>query len=708
MSLSRRTGILLIIAGLLLVTLSVTADWIGAGGAPEAAEFGPLQILVLSVGLAMALGGFVFALELLDAEATLATIMSPPAAIAVALSVLVLVLLGGLLFSSTGRDDSYISYWPAQTLAHDGKMVNFNGDRVEQSSSLLLVLILAGLHTLTGIAVPVLGPIVSILSGTAAVALAYILARRLHPGAAFLAALLTALSAYVVYWSLSGMEGPLAAALALALVLAYAQLLTSERVTWRLRLGVTAATAAFVLVRPEMPIVLAALLAGLSAITLLRGAATGQRSAVLRRVGELWLVGGLVIAAALGFRLLYFGAPFPQPVSVKAGGSIVRAIEPGLLYVRKEFWRNTPLRLRTVALALAFACSLWKIFRARQLDFYLLLTTLFAAVYTLFPVAVGGDWMEGARFYVPVLPALFVLLATAVADLIRSRLYLSGAFAGLLLVQVLIFKPFAEDWSMGMPLWEGFNYYRHYAIEQGAGDYSWFDRTNRDHLRDIPTIYYLDDIVERLATHREGPVVIFTAQAGMVPYYVSLHQGEGQVQIYDMVGLASRDFMQCAMENGLSGGDETVWLDVYYEHKSMYQSCGIPEPDLVFNPIFNENTLAETEAVGFEVVYEQRGNIIYESTFFPGIPLEIDQYIAVRNDLAPLLAGEYPLQLDMADLMPAPTELVFPDDDGGPGEEALPGRPGFLHRIPADSQVHGVEFAGNGARSVKEDRSGGH
>ena len=48
-----------------------------------------------------------------------------------------------LLFGQGGQDDTYISYWPARALAEHGEIVNYNGLRLEQSSSLSLVVLLS-------------------------------------------------------------------------------------------------------------------------------------------------------------------------------------------------------------------------------------------------------------------------------------------------------------------------------------------------------------------------------------------------------------------------------------------------------------------------------------------------------------------------------------------------------------------------------------
>src|SRR5579859_1571474 len=102
-----------------------------------------------------------------------------PAAWLVGAAVVVFLVLGFALFRSTGQDDSYISYWPAYALAKFGRILNYNGEALEQSSSLLWVLILGVLTAITRVPVPLLGPLLSIAGGILAVVVASRLAARL-------------------------------------------------------------------------------------------------------------------------------------------------------------------------------------------------------------------------------------------------------------------------------------------------------------------------------------------------------------------------------------------------------------------------------------------------------------------------------------------------------------------------------------------------
>ena len=92
---------------------------------------------------------------------------------AYAVPIIALLLAGLLLFPSARADDTHITYWAAHSLSQYGEILNYNGERVEQSSSLLHVLLLALLQRLTTLDVELMGKPFSVIFGIASVVAVY-------------------------------------------------------------------------------------------------------------------------------------------------------------------------------------------------------------------------------------------------------------------------------------------------------------------------------------------------------------------------------------------------------------------------------------------------------------------------------------------------------------------------------------------------------
>lgn len=70
---------------------------------------------------------------------------------------LVIAALSVALFGASGRDDPYITFSAAEAIRDAGGLVNINGDPVEQSTTLLLTVLLALLSSVVPVPVPELG-----------------------------------------------------------------------------------------------------------------------------------------------------------------------------------------------------------------------------------------------------------------------------------------------------------------------------------------------------------------------------------------------------------------------------------------------------------------------------------------------------------------------------------------------------------------------
>ena len=138
----------------------------------------------------------------------------------------------------------------------------------------------------------------------------------------------------------------------------------------------------------------------------------------------------------------------------------------------------------------------------------------------------------------------------------------------LLAMQFQSITSFASDVSTGMPFWEGLKSYATFGTDLDATNFSWFDRTNRLHLRDIPTIHYLDRIVDRIAKYTCQEVTIMSKKMGMVSYSIAKNH-YGQVRLIDRVGLINRDFTNYQITSNLSKKQEGLDMSYAYYFDNM-------------------------------------------------------------------------------------------------------------------------------------------
>ena len=207
-------------------------------------------------------------------------------------------------------DDTFIHLQYARHLAAGAGPVFNAGERVYGCTSPLWIALLA-----LGIKLGADGLAVAKVLGGAATFASVVLFFQLvrltlrNPWLRAGATVAWAANAWMIRWSLSGMETPLAVALTLA---GFVSLAGSE--PWgerRLRTGVLWALAA--LTRPEAMVLLTAW-----ALALLADPANRRHPA---RLMAAWLPPALIVGAWLLFARAYYGAFWPQTLSAKAAGS---------------------------------------------------------------------------------------------------------------------------------------------------------------------------------------------------------------------------------------------------------------------------------------------------------------------------------------------------------------------------------------------------
>ena len=549
------------------------------------------------------------------------------------------------LFPSAGRDDAYITYWAAHTLREFGEIANLNGAHIEQSTSLLHVLVLGVLSFVTRLSVPAIGPPMSVMFGILTVVYTYEFA-RLYVGRwyAMGAAMIVATAAPFVYWTTGGLEGTMTALAATALLYHLTRYLERPgggkppSLVW-------VAMGAFLLARPEAIFVIASVLLAMFVILRIRGITVADErledyALAIRKVMWAALAGAVLMAAIFAFKTFYFGDWLPQPVAAKLGGDallsslgdgteyLINALLPpplsllpffstaGVVYVGRKFARDEP----------EFVGGL--------------LLTFYAVAHVAFIFLVGGDWMEGSRFIVPVIPALAVL-AVLIIPHIKLRDLQVYAIGGIIAFHIVGSVWFAKFGSISTPLWEVSQ------VEQTdlpIERYSWFARPNRTHLRDMPVVEELTSVIERLQPSVDGKLTIMSGQAGFVPFH-ALGPHYGRVAFIDRRGVTTPHFTDCELTGELER-DSTGLLRALPRYlafaEDIERRCGVERPHVIFDLDLPELSIEDiVTRNGYVVVYRQTGKIQTSKTL-QGIEVLAHEFIAVREDLADVFEEPLP------------------------------------------------------------------
>jgi hypothetical protein len=459
-----------------------------------------------------------------------------------AAAALLLVVLGACFFPSSGSDDQFSTFWAADALALQGRIVNFAGQAIEQSSTLFFTCAIALVERITRLDAPTLGHLLSLLFGVLAIFEVGALARTMDERLVVPAQLLTAVSAPMMYWSFSGFEATADAWLSLCLCATWVRYLgTGGRVAL---LRALPALLGFLAVRSEAPFRLLVVLACVAA-ALASARADRER---WQRLGVLAALGALVVAALVVLRLWLFGHAFPLPAYAKAGGpsfdTPLQTTMKGLLYLvgaKHTYFRQRPSEWLPgnllPFLLVAVLVTAGKIARGARtpidrswLTRVLLLGVIAAQV--SFIVATGGDWMAGSRFLVPILPPMMLLFVyLGRAWLPKWRLLV----ASLALYEVLGALALARSASTAVPLWQ--------TVPAAAHAQAFVVRRNRELSETESMVATIEQAISE-AERTHARVTFMTAHAGLIPY--RLMKRHPELRFIDQFGLSTPEVVTCA------------------------------------------------------------------------------------------------------------------------------------------------------------------
>jgi hypothetical protein len=537
------------------------------------------------------------------------------------------------LYGHSGTDDTYITYWPARTLAEHGRIWNYNGVRLEQSSSLSFVVVLAVLYKLTPFSMPTLGFLTSLGFGALTVLLAERGAKRLglRPSGAVIPVIATV--ACFGAWTTSGMELSLVTAAGLLMCLQMDDL-RAAGTGWRQCARASLAVLLFAGSRPEAPVIVGGVVAAgaLSLLSARAGAEPGLRDR-LRAVAWMTLAAASAVGLLLVFRRLYFHSWVPNSAAMKVGGFDPRA---GIAYL----WDCLALNgFALGALALVGAFSLaWQLVGRRPETFLLTLIGAEMVGHLGFAVLSGGDWMLGSRFLVPAIPSL-VILGLAAASSFRNPVSLRSLAIILVVANLFSIVQYERaSGNNGRPAFLLPAALHLFRKQFGEQKFSSIELANKVHERDAgPLSDFLPLVARVVAASPDRPVWVITGQAGMMGYYL-MSKYFGRAKMMDFWSITTRDLYDCLPKGSAPGGlaGSSIGLGQYLdEMPSLEARCGLPRPDLFYNECLPDRDRQLLVAHGYRILYDQVGQVrdLEESQL---LPAQIDAcgYFAVREDLA--------------------------------------------------------------------------
>jgi hypothetical protein len=537
-----------------------------------------------------------------------------------------------LAFTHGGEDDTYITYWAAHALGEYGGILNYNGARVEQSSSLSLVLVLGLLHAVTRISVPWLGYFV----GLAAFVGSLVLSARVLRGALGRHRWLTAAAVGTIptyaYWATSGMETPLVAATGMWLLLQLCFVVHGRAGSRKRQAWLFAAALAFAASRPEAPFLTIGLTTVACGLGVLRHPKRLRRGV---------LPGGaapaVAVFALLLFRKAYFGAWLPNPAMIKSGGF---ALEGGFLYFADAAAKHGPwITAGTLLAVTTMGPSQLRRGRAQPL-----LVWALALAYFAFVLASGGDWMRGARLFAFGAPAAALAsLALFCRDGVgRGGGRAAARWAAALLIgsNLLLGVGFLRSGQFQGRSWSVAVRAAKKIRPHSAPDVPWIELANKVHGRDAVVAARLREIVPRAYEHLGRPVVLMSGQAGLIAYQ-TFADNYGKVRFLDQWNITNRELLDCLgtgpFRNSSTGTAHDL-MKIFNGIAARPGACGLQTlPDIQFNERLRPHHKQALSAHDYVVVYHQTGTIKDPPGSWISSQFIADGYIAVRRELAEAL-----------------------------------------------------------------------
>ena len=312
------------------------------------------------------------------------------------LAILCLIFILHALYYEHVQDDAYISYRYVENFVEGHGLVFNYGERVEGYTNFLWIMILA-LAVILGLPIILTSQVLGVICGIGVIVMSYLIARLICNTRKWYLLLippfLLAINGALAYWIIGGMETALF--ILLTSMVIYFEVKKPSITPYLLVL--------LTLCRPE-----GGLYFGIIFLYRLFIIKSGWKNLI--KYALIYI--GLLIPYGI-FKLLYFGDLLPNPFYAKTGTSL-EYIKSGIEYLAYFSYHYADFGILFI-LPLVFA---------RRISARLGLLLLSVIITVIYVVLVGGDVLRVHRFFLPILPFLFIGLAWTLGQLKKPKLIL--------------------------------------------------------------------------------------------------------------------------------------------------------------------------------------------------------------------------------------------------------------------------------------------
>lgn len=310
-------------------------------------------------------------------------------------------------------DDAYISYRYGKNLMEGKGLVYNHGEYVEGYTNFLWTIITAPFTQIKTVDVSIFSSSLGLLLSMVNILLVALISRQFSDKLTgylkyliLLPALFLALDDSIAFWAIGGMEFPMYTLFILGIIYNYFKINEHKKHLFYLAGFIMLCT----LSRPEGNMII---LITLAHMFLFRKHIDNFRKVFFFIIGTY----AVFCLAYYGFKYLFYGQLIPNTFYAKGVTDISMNLVLGTKY----------LALCIGTRIYIFIFILFIPFKRAFLDLKLSYLLSFVLIYIIYLVVVGGDWMIANRFFVPIVPMLYILSTIGFLNVINKiSIYLNN------------------------------------------------------------------------------------------------------------------------------------------------------------------------------------------------------------------------------------------------------------------------------------------